>query len=314
MDALVGLLDGPRARGAFLVRSVMSPSWSIRVLAESPPTVLAVASGTVWIVPDEGENVRLDPGDVAITHGTGHDNVADDPATTPQIIIYPGQQCYSRTGEPLEEPLSHGVRTWGNDPEGSTVMLVGAYEALSEVSDRLLAALPPIMSLSRDEWDCPLIPPLCEEVVKEHPGQESVLDRLLDLLLIAILRAWFDRPEAEPPAWYRAQSDPIVGRALRVMQTNPAHQWTVENLAHEAGVSRAALARRFNELLGEPPMTYLTEWRLSLAADLLREPDATVGSVAQAVGDSSPFAPSNAFKRVRGVSPQEHRERTLALA
>ena len=314
MDALVGLLDGPRARGAFLLRSVMSPPWSIRVLAESPLTVLAVASGTVWIVPDEGENVRLDPGDVAITHGTGHYNVADDPATTPQIIIYPGQQCYSRTGEPLEEPLSHGVRTWGNDPEGSTVMLVGAYEALSEVSDRLLAALPPIVSLSRDEWDCPLIPLLCEEVVKEHPGQESVLDRLLDLLLIAILRAWFDRPEAEPPAWYRAQSDPIVGRALRVMQTNPAHQWTVENLAHEAGVSRAALARRFNELLGEPPMTYLTEWRLSLAADLLREPDATVGSVAQAVGYSSPFALSNAFKRVRGVSPQEHRERTLALA
>lgn len=314
MDALVGLLDGPRARGAFLLRSVMSPPWCARILAESPLTVLAIASGTVWIVPDEGENLRLEAGDVAITHGSGHYNVADDPSTTPQIFVYPGQQCYSPTGEPLEEPLSHGVRTWGNDPNGSTVMLVGAYEALSEVSDRLVATIPPIVSLAREEWECPLIPLLSDEIVKDHPGQESVLDRLLDLLLIAILRAWFDRPEADPPAWYRAQSDPIVGRALRVMQTNPSHQWTVNSLAREAGVSRAALARRFSELVGEPPMTYLTEWRLSLAADLLREPEATVGSVAQQVGYSSPFALSAAFKRVRGISPQEHRNRAFALA
>lgn len=297
-----------------MLRSVMSPPWSLRVLAESPLTVLAVASGEVWIVPDVGENVRLGPGDVAVTHGSGHYCVADDPATSPQIVIYPGQQCYSMTGEPLEAPLSHGVRTWGNDPNGSTVMLVGAYEALSEVSGRLLAALPPVLSLAHDEWNCPLIPLLCDEVVKDHPGQESVLDRLLDLLLIAILRAWFDRPEAEAPAWYRAQGDPIVGRALRVMQANPAHQWTVASLAAEAGVSRAALARRFSELVGEPPMTYLTGWRLSLAADLLREPEETVGSVAQKVGYRSPFALSTAFKRVRGVSPMEYRERALAVA
>lgn len=314
MDALVGLLDGPRARGAFMLRQVMSPPWAVQVLAESPLTVLAVASGEVWIVPDAGENIRLGPGDVAITHGSGHYCVADDPATSPQIIIYPGQQCYSTNGEALEEPLSHGVRTWGNDPHGSTVMLVGAYEALSEVSGRLLSALPPVLSLARDEWDCPLIPLLCDEVVKDHPGQESVLDRLLDLLLIAILRAWFDRPEAEAPAWYRAQGDPIVGRALRVMQANPAHQWTVASLAVEAGVSRAALARRFRELVGEPPMTYLTEWRLSLAADLLREPGATVGSVAQRVGYRSPFALSSAFKRVRGLSPMEYREGSRATA
>ena len=72
-------------------------------------------------------------------------------------------------------------------------------------------------------------------------------------------------------------------------------------------MSRAALARRFNELVGEPPMAYLTSWRITLAADLLREPGATVGSVAPQVGYGSSFALSTAFKRVRGVSPQEHR-------
>ena len=134
-----------------------------------------------------------------------------------------------------------------------------------------------------------------------------MLDRLLDLLLIAVLRAWFARPEAKAPAWYRAHADPVVGRALRLLRTAPREPWTVASLAAEAGISRAALARRFNELVGEPPMTYLTSWRIALAADLLREPGATIGSVAQQVGYGSPFALSTAFKRVRGVSPQQHR-------
>lgn len=314
MDPLVGLLDGPRARGAFMLRSVMRPPWAMRVLAESPLTLLAMAAGEAWIIPDEGEPVRLGPGDVAITHGPHHYNVADDPATRPDIVIYPGQVCRSLSGELLEEPLSHGVRTWGNDRNGPTVMLVGAYEAMSEISDRLLAALPPVLSLTEDEWDCPLIPLIAEEIGKDHPGQSAVLDRLLDLLLVAFLRAWFDRPDADAPAWYRAQGDPVVGTALRLMQANPAHRWTLAGLASEVGVSRAALARRFHELVGEPPMTYLTEWRLSLAADLLREPEATVGSVAPQVGYATPFALSAAFKRVRGLSPNEHRARVLATA
>jgi AraC-like DNA-binding protein len=91
------------------------------------------------------------------------------------------------------------------------------------------------------------------------------------------------------------------------MHHNPAHPWTVASLGRETGVSRAALARRFNELVGEPPMTFLTGWRIALAADLLLEPGATIGSVANQVGYSSPFALSAAFKRLRGISPQQHR-------
>jgi len=161
--------------------------------------------------------------------------------------------------------------------------------------------------LRRDEWDCPFIPLLADEVVKDAPGQEAVLDRLLDLLLIAVLRAWFARPDAGTPAWYRAHSDPVVGRALRMIHNNPGHPWTVASLAAGTGVSRAALARRFTELVGEPPMRFLTGWRLAMAADLLREPDATLGSVARRVGYGSAFALSAAFKRELGVSPQEHR-------
>ncbi len=314
MDDLGGLLDGPRARGAFALRTVMTPPWSLRIRAESPLTLLSIVRGHAWVVPDGGEPVRLDAGDVAVTRGPDHYTVADDPASPISVVVYPGQRCCSPDGESLEEQMSLGVRTWGNDPEGSTLMLVGAYESMGDISDRLLGALPPLLSLANGEWESPLVSLLCEEVAKDRPGQAAVLDRLIDLLLMAVLRAWFTRPEAETPAWYRSQGDPIVRAALRIMHGNPARPWTVAGLAAEIGVSRAALARRFHDLVGEPPMTFLTGWRLALAADLLCEPDATVGTVAEKVGYSSPFALSAAFKRVRGISPQEHRARVLTDA
>lgn len=97
----------------------------------------------------------------------------------------------------------------------------------------------------------------------------------------------FAQPEAEESAWYRSHGDPIVGRSLSIMHANPSHPWTLAGLAAETGVSRAALARRFHDVVGEPPMTFLTGWRLALAADLLCEPDATVGSVATAARSRS---------------------------
>jgi AraC-like DNA-binding protein len=222
-------------------------------------------------------------------------------------VIHPGQRCTTPDGEDLAQAMDLGVRTWGNDPNGSTVMLIGTYERHSAVSQRLLAALPPLVVLEHHTWDSPLIPLLADEIVKDDPGQEVVLDRLLDLLLVAALRVWFSRPEAEAPAWYRAHTDPVVGKAIAMLHHNPAHPWTVATLAGEIGVSRAALARRFTELVGEPPMTFLTGWRLALAADRLREPDSTIAAVAHGVGYGSAFALSTAFKRAYGISPKEHR-------
>jgi AraC-like DNA-binding protein len=307
MDAVAGLLDGPRAREAFLLRSSMDPPWSLRVQDEAPLTVLAMVRGDAWLVPEDGEAEALGRGDVAIVRGPDPYVVADDPATPPQAVIHPGQRCTTLDGVELAEQWSLGVRSWGNAPDGATVMLTGTYQLGGEVSRRLLRALPPWLVLRDDEWDCPVIPLLADEIVKDEPGQEAVLDRLLDLLLIAVLRAWFARPEAGAPDWYRAYGDPVVGRALRLLHHNPAHPWTVAGLAQEVGVSRAALARRFHDLVGAPPMTFLTGWRIALAADLLREPGATIGSVAHQVGYGSPFALSAAFKRLRGISPREHR-------
>ncbi|MBB4962303.1 AraC family transcriptional regulator [Micromonospora polyrhachis] len=307
MDALVGLLDGPRARGAFLLRSVLDPPWCLRIEDRAPLTLMALVRGDAWVVPDEGEAVRLKPGDVAIARGPDPYLVADDPATPPQAVIHPGQRCSTPSGEPLSGLTDRGVRTWGAGVDGATVLLTGTYQLASMVSQRLLAALPTLLVLPGEAWDSPLVGLLSDEMVKDEPGQEVVLDRLLDLLLIAALRAWLSRPEGNAPAWYRAHSDPVVGRALRTLHDDPSHPWTVAALAADAGVSRAALARRFTELVGEPPMTYLTGWRLALAADLLRRSDATIGAVARRVGYGSSFALSAAFKREQGVSPQQYR-------
>jgi AraC-like DNA-binding protein len=312
MDAVAGLLDGPRARGAFLLRSQLDPPWSMMIADEAPLCLIAITRGEAWLVPEDREALRLGPGDVAVTRGPDPYVLADDPLTAPQVIILPGNRCVTPDGQEVELMSFMGVRTWGNSPVGETVMLNGTYELEGAVSRRLLNALPPLLVLPSDAWASPLVGLLAEEIVKDDPGQEAVLDRLLDLLLIAVLRAWFARPDADAPGWYRAYSDPVVGKALRLIHDDPARPWTVAELAAEAGVSRAALARRFTELVGEPPMTFLTDWRLSLAADLLLEPDATIGSVAYQVGYSTPFALSTAFKRVRGISPKQHRVAAMA--
>jgi AraC-like DNA-binding protein len=314
MDVLAGLLDGPRARGAFLIRSIMEPPWSMRIEDESPLTLVAIVRGWAWVIPEEGDPVRLQAGDVAIARGPDHYTIADDPVTPPHIVIRPGQDCTTLRGEPLAEAMDLGVRTWGNDLDGSLTMLTGTYETLGEISQRLLDALPSCLVVPGETLDSPFVPLLSQEMTKTDPGQQAVLDRLLDLLLISTLRAWFSRPQAAAPAWYRAYADPVVGRALRMLENEPARPWTVATLAAEIGLSRAALARRFTDLVGEPPMTFLANWRLALAADLLREPDATVGAVARQVGYGSPFALSTAFKRVHGSSPRDHRDRHLVTS
>ncbi|MFC0845216.1 cupin domain-containing protein [Streptomyces noboritoensis] len=307
MDALAGLLDGPRARGAFLLRMVMEPPWSVRIEDRAPICLMSMTRGEAWIVPESGPPVLARPGDIVVARGPDPYTVAHARDAEPFARIGPGGVCTTLRGEPLAESMDLGVRTWGNAADGSATMLVGTYLMEGEISGRLLDALPPLLVLTAEEWNCSVMPLLDEEISRDEPGQSVVLDRLLDLLLIAVLRAWFNRPGADAPAWYRAMGDPVVGPALRLLQNEPAHPWTVAALAAKCGVSRAGLARRFGELVGEPPMAYLTGWRLALAADLLRESDATVEAIARQVGYGGAFALSAAFKRVRGVSPQEHR-------
>jgi AraC-like DNA-binding protein len=314
VDALVGLLNGVRAQGAFVLRMLLDPPWSMRIQDEAPLTIICMTDGTAMLFPEGGAApVRLDRGDVALTRGTEHYVFADSRTTAPQVVIHPGQRCTTLSGEDLGFAMTLGVRTWGNSAAGTTGAVIGAYEGRSAVSARLLDALPAVAVLRAAEWPSTLPRSLADEAAREGPGQEAFLDRLLDLLLLDFLRTWFEVPGAAP-RWWTAESDPIVGPALRLIHHDPTHPWTVANLAAAVGTSRAAFARRFTAMVGEAPITFLTTWRLSLAADLLASSDATVAAVARSVGYGTPFALSSAFKRHHGLSPAAFRtQRRLAL-
>lgn len=307
VDALGDLLDGVRARSAAFCQAILEPPWSLRIADGATLALATTLRGHAWIVPDDGEPVLMRTGDVAIIKGPNPYTVSDDPATTPEIIVRAGNRLTTMDDVDITDDLQPGPRTSGETSDGSAIVASGTYQVAGDVSERLLNALPGVVLVPETGVQWPIRDMLAEEVSKDGPGQQVVLDRLLDLALIATLRAWFARPEAEAPGWYRAQGDPLVGPALRLIHDDPAHSWTVASLAAKAGSSRAAFARRFAALVGEPPMTYLTGWRIALAADLLRGSDATIESIARQVGYANAFALSVAFKRVRGVSPRRHR-------
>jgi AraC-like DNA-binding protein len=317
VDVLSSLLNDVRADGALFGQSVLRPPWSVRFAQRAPLTMVLMVQGRSWLLTGEDVPVPLGVGDVAIVVGDAPFALADEPDTAlpPRYVVrdpgHAGEVDPADGHQVLADPRL-GVRTC-DDPapeDGSAVVLVGSYRVAGPVSDRLLGALPRLV-LVPDEGDlCPVMDLTFAEIGRDMPGQQAVLDRLLDLLLLTTLREWFDRPEAQPPAWYRALGDPIVGLALRLIHEAPAYPWTVAALAAEAGVSRATLARRFTELVGDPPMTYLTTWRLTVAADLLRRTDATVDAIARQVGYVSGYGLSVAFKRVLGSRPSDFRGTT----
>jgi hypothetical protein len=202
-----------------------------------------------------------------------------------------------------------------NSAVGSAVMLSGSYELEGEVSRRPLNALPSRLVRARDAWESPLVGLLAAEIVKDDPGQEAVLDRLLDLLLIAVLRVWFARPDADAPGWDRAEGDPVVGKALRLVYDDPAPSLDGRRPGRR-GRGLEGGVRALHRTRGRTPDGLATDWRLSLIADLLLQPDATIGSVAYQVGYTTAVRGlSSAFKRLRGVqsqAAQARRSRHLA--
>jgi AraC-like DNA-binding protein len=173
----------------------------------------------------------------------------------------------------------------------------------------LLDALPPVLTLSSgiDEPLRQVITLLSRELMMTEPGQQTVLDRLLDVLLVLALRSDF-RASATAPRWYRASTDARLRTALQAMHEDASHRWTVPELAAISGLSRAAFARTFRDTLGQAPLQYLTDWRMTLARDHLRANELNLASIATAVGYSSPYAFAAAFRRHHGTPPGAWRQ------
>lgn len=202
----------------------------MRIQDEAPLSLVAVLAGEAWVIPDDRAARRLGPGDVAVMRGPDPYTFADDPETPIQVVIHPGQRCTDPHGGELEQAMDLGVRTWGNSPEGSTVMLVGTYQLGGEAGGRLMRVLPPLLVLAADAWDSPLIPLLAEEIVRDESGQEVVLDRLLDLVLIAVLLREPVRPQHRLQAGARRQPPRVPGGRGQPLSHQPqaeAHRHTL---------------------------------------------------------------------------------------
>ncbi|TCC15708.1 AraC family transcriptional regulator [Kribbella speibonae] len=307
MDVLDELLAGTRAQDGVFNLTILDLPWALEILDEAPLALAILVRGSGWLARDGLEPQRMEQGDVAIVTGPEPYVVSDSLTTAPQLRIHPGGICEPLPGAPIDYSARLGVRTYGARKSGEVMVASGTYQVAGDVNRRLIMALPPVLVVPAAEVAGSVMDMITSEIQRDAPGQQSVLDRWLDLALITTLRAWFARPDSHAPGWYQAQTDPVAGTALRLLHEDPAYPWNVTELADRVGISRASLARRFSAIVGEAPMSYLTGWRITLAADQLRSTRDTVETIARRVGYANAFALSVAFKRVRGVTPTAHR-------
>ena len=284
MDAVAGLLDGPRARGAFLLRSSLDPPWSLRIQDEAPLTAGGGGARPAWIVPDERRaGARCAPATSRSCAGPTPYIVADDPATPPQAIIHPGQRCTTPDGRELEADEPSACAPGATAPTAGRCCSPAPTSSTGEISrpPAARAAAAARARARRAGTPADRAARRRDRQGRAGPGGGAgpAARPAADRRAARLVRA----PEAEAPGWYRAYARP--GRRARrcgCCTTTPRTRGPSRRWRTGAGVSRAALARRFTDLVGEPPMAFLTGWRIALAADLLLEPGATVGSVARA--------------------------------
>jgi AraC-like DNA-binding protein len=312
VDVLTDLLQRSSARGAAFSRTTAHGDWGLRFDGGAALAVHVVGEGEVhlWTTRPE-QAVRLLPGDVVLVREPDAQHLAHAPGARCRPaadVMAPGAGVSKRLS--LDEP-GEGARA---------TFFCGAYRFEGDLCQSLLASLPELLpmrpaagSTLRATLDL-----LAGEMLRDEPGQQTLLDRLLDVALVQILRAHFSSREDAAPGWFRASHDERIGAALRAVHAEPGHPWTVAELAEEAALSRSAFARQFTELVGLAPLAYLNDWRMALARERLRDTEARLAAIATSLGYASEFSFAAAFKRHHGVAPgrwrAEARTRQAALS
>lgn len=299
-DALAAMRTGPTRSARTDVRA----PWGLRFPAVTGTIFHVVLQGTCWLLRDNAAPLALGPGDVVfLREGSAH-SLADDPAT-PHIEFIPKRTDPSAA-------VGH-VHIPGDGAHA--ILLCGAYQLDRVRPHPMMGELPELLHLparpGRRAELARLVELLATEFDEDRAGRDGIVPALVDAMLLYILRAWADdcaaADDPKSSGWARALGDPAISRALREIHAQPAHAWTVADLAVRTGMSRSAFSDRFTALVGEPPVTYLTWWRMTTAGRLLRESDAPLSAVAQRVGYTSEFAFAKAFKREFGLPPGRYR-------
>jgi AraC-like DNA-binding protein len=300
VDILQDHLARARAAGGVFARSVARPPWGLRLPGTIQLALHTVVQGHAWLWLDDPQAaIELGPRDLALVLGGPDHHIAHRPDAAVCL--------------PPDRFREHHAADQRAEDRGVAVFLCGAYRFAGDVGRSLIQALPPILLLPAATHDPihDVIALLSDELRDPAPGLQTVLDRLLDVLLVLAMRACLQQsPNA--PRWYQASSDPRLSPALHAIHADAAHPWTVPELAALSGLSRPAFARNFEQALGQAPMQYLTDWRMTLARDLLRTGELTLAQIADRTGYTSPNAFAAAFRRHHGQPPGQWRNRELA--
>jgi AraC-like DNA-binding protein len=298
MDVLSDVLSTVRLQSVVFASAELPAPWGIRAEPREHFAFHIVARGRCWLEVDGGAPVHVSAGDVVVL-ARGHGHTLRDALDTP--------------ARPLGEMLASGAFAGpARDAPGSTHLVCGCFRFDDLRGDVLLSALPAVIhthELASDAgpWLAQTVRLLAYESGGEHPGAETVVNRLSDALFVYVIRSVLARlPEGES-SWLRALVEPQVGAALRLIHEDPSAPWSVATLAARVGMSRSSFAERFTRVVGESPMQYLTRWRLQKAAGLLRGGGQGIAEVASRVGYESDAAFNKAFKRSMGVTPGAYR-------
>ena len=269
-----------------------------------------VTRGTCWIslVGDGAfEPVKLEEGDIAVIP-QGDPHVV---SSAPGMRAEPNLEIHRRPEDGNALPFA--IQTGGGDGPGETRLICGFFSCDARPFNPLLDSLPRFMRFSRDT--SPGSHSLLDQFIRfataetenKRAGSQSVLNRLSELMFVEVIRMHMDQLANNNTGWLAGLRDPLVGRVLTLLHARPAHDWTLEELASEAAASRSALADRFTQIVGCPPIQYLTQWRMQIAAKRLADPNVKIAAVAHEVGYESEAAFSRAFKKFVGRSPSQWR-------
>ena len=324
MDALSDVLRVVQLTGAAFLDAKFSAPWCAIVPADSalcsaylPPAECIVSfhlvtEGRCWaMLPDDrGGALQIDAGDVIVVPRGETHIIGSSTDLAPEVLApLLANQVATRPGEVITLEYGGG--------EAVTHMVCGFLAAQDLWRNPLLSALPRLFKVSMRgssaSWLESSLRYATEEATSAHAGSTTVLAKLSELVFVEAVRHYVGTLPDDCKGWLAGLRDRLVARALTLMHARPAHPWTVEDLAHRVGMSRSGLAQRFTDLLGVPPMQYLAQWRLQLAAQQLRLGDSPLAVIAEDVGYESEAAFNRAFKREFGMPPATWRRNGAAV-
>lgn len=275
--------------------------WALRIPRPDQITIAAIAKGSCLLRLDGHKTaLRIEEGDVGLLSGTSGFVIGSD-------LEGPITEVAVRDKRGRVEQIS---------ARSETTVLVGRVSLHPSSAALLTDVLPPRIHIKASSPRAPslrwLVEELFAEAVSPVPGTGVASEKLAELLFVQILRAHVASTKTLPASWMRATTDDRIVRALKLVHDAPGRAWSVDELARAAAMSRTRFAVRFKAVAGIAPLEYLTEWRMQLARQRLRDGDSSIAELASTLGYASESAFSNAFKRVVGTAPRNYRNEARA--